>query len=368
MLRPETLALNDESRALYDRFVPSKHPLRQFDDCLAFSFILPRMVERSHLGSLVAGASAPGGEVWSGRDWPVGGLRSSTGTPPTDRLFTRQTRDLEDDRFSFFKARYYDATIGKFVQPDTVVPDGKNPQALNRYADARNNPLRLVDPSGHDPVDWFNAQWVNEFRAAHQGANPTVNDYAYRFITMAQASGMSVPEAFAIPAGVDLGANFKEMHGLATESSSPVTQTNGSGGFFLLGSLSALVMPGGPWDYKHWYGKSYYGFGNFNYGAVAAALGLPEWFLLRGAGGTQVLTTFAVNIRQFIRRVRGDSNASPVDYEPGIPFFGSGSHGDNPDDQAMIELGYAFYQAYEAAPPPSTIPSGSGSPTSAGPS
>jgi RHS repeat-associated protein len=68
---------------------------------------------------------------------------------PTDRLFAGQIRDLNDDRFSFFRARYYDATIGKFVQPDTVVPNPKNSQSLNRYAYANNSPLRYVDLSGH---------------------------------------------------------------------------------------------------------------------------------------------------------------------------------------------------------------------------
>ncbi len=35
------------------------------------------------------------------------------------------------------------------MQPDTLVPDPGNPQELNRYAYARNNPLRYTDPSGH---------------------------------------------------------------------------------------------------------------------------------------------------------------------------------------------------------------------------
>ncbi len=75
------------------------------------------------------------------------------------------------------------------MQPDTIVPDPKNPQALNRYAYGLNSPLRLVDPSGHDPRDWFNQQWLDEFRAAHQGQNPTVADYAYRLASMMEATG-----------------------------------------------------------------------------------------------------------------------------------------------------------------------------------
>jgi hypothetical protein len=39
--------------------------------------------------------------------------------------------------------------IGRFIQPDTIVPQPGNPQALNRYAYVLNNPLKYTDPSGH---------------------------------------------------------------------------------------------------------------------------------------------------------------------------------------------------------------------------
>jgi len=35
------------------------------------------------------------------------------------------------------------------TQPDTIVPEPGNPQALNRYSYVLNNPLRYNDPSGH---------------------------------------------------------------------------------------------------------------------------------------------------------------------------------------------------------------------------
>jgi RHS repeat-associated protein len=51
----------------------------------------------------------------------------------------------------YLNARYYDPDVGRFVSADTIVPDQLNPQALNRYAYAYNNPLSYVDPSGHTP-------------------------------------------------------------------------------------------------------------------------------------------------------------------------------------------------------------------------
>jgi len=50
-----------------------------------------------------------------------------------------------------YTARYYDPLIGRFTQPDTIVPDSQNPQDLNRYTYVRNNPARFSDPTGNGP-------------------------------------------------------------------------------------------------------------------------------------------------------------------------------------------------------------------------
>jgi hypothetical protein len=77
----------------------------------------------------------------------------------------------------FYNARYYDPALGRFVQADTVVPAPGNPQALNRYAYALNNPLRYTDPTGHDVMlvggfmtnDWDNPEGWKEWIMAYKG-------------------------------------------------------------------------------------------------------------------------------------------------------------------------------------------------------
>jgi len=49
----------------------------------------------------------------------------------------------------YYKARWYDPLLGRFVQPDTLVPKPGEPQDLNRYTYVRNNPLKYTDPGGH---------------------------------------------------------------------------------------------------------------------------------------------------------------------------------------------------------------------------
>ena len=49
----------------------------------------------------------------------------------------------------FYNTRFYDATLGRFAQADTIIPGAGNPLALDRYAYVQNNSLRYNDPSGH---------------------------------------------------------------------------------------------------------------------------------------------------------------------------------------------------------------------------
>ena len=69
--------------------------------------------------------------------------------------FTGKERDSESGN-DYFGARYYASTMGRFMSPDwsakaEPVPYAKldDPQSLNLYAYVGNNPLRTVDPDGH---------------------------------------------------------------------------------------------------------------------------------------------------------------------------------------------------------------------------
>ena len=59
----------------------------------------------------------------------------------------------------YYNARYYVPGIGRFASADTIVPDTADPQAYNRYSYVRNNPVSLVDPSGHC---WGSASGVRD--------------------------------------------------------------------------------------------------------------------------------------------------------------------------------------------------------------
>ena len=68
--------------------------------------------------------------------------------------FTGQEFDAESGLY-FYNARYYNPVIGRFVSADSIVPYPDDSQSFNRYSYVRNNPVNLVDPSGH--ADTYNA-------------------------------------------------------------------------------------------------------------------------------------------------------------------------------------------------------------------
>jgi len=48
-----------------------------------------------------------------------------------------------------YGARFYDPQLGRWIQPDTIVPGSQGVQAWDRFAYVNNNPLKYTDPSGH---------------------------------------------------------------------------------------------------------------------------------------------------------------------------------------------------------------------------
>jgi RHS repeat-associated protein len=61
--------------------------------------------------------------------------------------FTGKERDSETG-LDFFGARYYSGAQGRFTSVDPLGGELANPQSLNRYTYALNNPLRFTDPTG----------------------------------------------------------------------------------------------------------------------------------------------------------------------------------------------------------------------------
>ena len=103
-----------------------------------------------HLGSSSIAMTQAGTSFYSRQMYyPYGAPRTTEGSAlPTDNTFTGQKSD-DSTGLMFYGARYYDTSLGRFTQPDTIVPNPLNPQSLNRFAYVLNNPLKYTDPTGH---------------------------------------------------------------------------------------------------------------------------------------------------------------------------------------------------------------------------
>jgi RHS repeat-associated protein len=86
--------------------------------------------------------------VAEARHYPYGEERWHSGTLPTDYRFTGQRHD-DTTGLTIMGARWYDSALGRWISPDTIVPDPGNPQSFSRYSWVRGNPLKFVDPTGH---------------------------------------------------------------------------------------------------------------------------------------------------------------------------------------------------------------------------
>lgn len=92
--------------------------------------------------------------------------KNNTAAFDVSNRYTGQVFD-EDIELYYYGARYYDPELARFIQPDTIIPGRitDNSQVLNRYSYAMNNPLKYIDPSGHNVVNMIFGFFGAIFRA-----------------------------------------------------------------------------------------------------------------------------------------------------------------------------------------------------------
>jgi RHS repeat-associated protein len=84
-----------------------------------------------HLGSTAITLDASGNQVTELRYYPYGNTRYNPGGQKTNYRFTGQRWDQGHGLY-FYNARWYDPVIGRFLSPDTIVPEPGNPCGRRR--------------------------------------------------------------------------------------------------------------------------------------------------------------------------------------------------------------------------------------------
>ena len=197
--------------------------------------------EADGLGSITSLSNSAGAVANTYTYDSFGNVTNFTGTLSNPFRYTGREFDSETGEY-FYRARYYEPVNGRFVSEDPIRFFG----GMNFYAYVGNSPLNFTDAFGFCPS---------------QKRCPTVPTH---------------------PGYANINANIRAAQ------SAP----------YALFSFFTLVRGHGQWDYKqnallNDFGtlsprpnppSAYEDFGNFNYGATGAALGLSPEILLIGAG------------------------------------------------------------------------------------
>ena len=229
-----------------------------------------------------------------------------------------------------------------------------NPQSNNLYAYTQNLPTDFVDPSGLDDEYgptinggttwgahwnwWEDLPWGRDndgFRIAVDPYNPSTGG-------VGGGGGSLVPDKCPpypdYPAIANLDGNIAKMVESYKWALSPGYAEAGDDAFAKIvghaANFANLVRKSGDWDYKKYSNAqhNYETFGNFHFGAVAAAAGFAEGTILRAAG--------------FIQKMFGDSpgDGGNISLLGILTNGGSAPFEDQLRDQDNIKLGISYYQ------------------------
>ncbi len=80
-----------------------------------------------------------------------GNLITSSGTTPNSYRFASEHLDTNLGLY-YLRARYYNASTGRFWNRDSAAINPNNPRELNRYVYTADNPANATDPSGYVSV------------------------------------------------------------------------------------------------------------------------------------------------------------------------------------------------------------------------
>jgi len=104
------------------------------------------------LGSIVRLTDKKGNIVESYEYDSFGNFRDSEDDMSQPYAYTGREYDEETGLY-YYRARYYDSSVGRFISKDPIVGFIEYPSSQNRYSYVTNNPARYVDPFGLSKSD-----------------------------------------------------------------------------------------------------------------------------------------------------------------------------------------------------------------------
>ena len=109
---------------------------------------------KDYLGSVVGLSDSSGVSVESYSYDAYGVTTQDTLSATTGNPFGFTSRVIDDDDLYYYRSRYYDPSIGRFLSEDSL---GFSSGDFNLYRYALNNPVNFIDPYGFKPGDKFDS-------------------------------------------------------------------------------------------------------------------------------------------------------------------------------------------------------------------
>jgi RHS repeat-associated protein len=153
-----------------------------------------------HLGSTSLVTDAAGTVISQQYYKPWGETRYASGTEQTRYQYTGQYSYTADFGLMFYNARWYDPSLGRFAQADTIVPGGV--QGLDRYAYVNNSPIKYTDPSGHSVDCGIGEYGCNA--GAYTPPGVGLSDIAQQLIDFSESVEMTPEEVIGIGLGHEM--------------------------------------------------------------------------------------------------------------------------------------------------------------------
>jgi RHS repeat-associated protein len=115
--------------------------------------VTPYYDHTDHLNSISVVSNSTGALIETLDYYPYGSQRISSGTYTNQRQYIGQIYDVNTG-FDYLNARYYKSSNGRFISEDSMFlgdpasQNLQNPQSMNSYSYASNNPITFSDPNG----------------------------------------------------------------------------------------------------------------------------------------------------------------------------------------------------------------------------
>jgi RHS repeat-associated protein len=164
----------------------------------------------------------------------MGGRTTTQGYSAVDNVrqkFTGYERDGETN-LDYAQARYYANSQGRFTSADPLFMTGSrlgDPQQLNIYTYARNNPMKFTDPTGLDVAleGTQQGEYVNDLNKRDKAAFTVAN--INNKVTIVDAKGNALGKAALKALGKTLSGGEAELFKAITDTKTHATIDTGNG-------------------------------------------------------------------------------------------------------------------------------------------